>query len=236
MNLRLTSQRKRLPITRSQPPPPSTRRHRAMLISLFIHLSFSTVHGGVMDGRIVQSPSLTVGAGGSVLLQCNFVTPGKVPEVVAFQWDLPGGGAVLRVVPGSGGEGGLPGRMTLHADLSLRSSALEIHNVTLGDDGLYRCLVEILEPLPIVRLWGTGTELSVQQHSLSHPPSPQLSQTAGDEGHSGLVAAQTESWQTYTLYTVVGVLLLIGLAFSVSIRQCGFNCNLRKDSQEDSAP
>ncbi|XP_051900522.1 immunoglobulin superfamily member 3-like isoform X2 [Pristis pectinata] len=90
--------------------------------------------------------------------------------MAVFQWDLPDGG-LYRVVPAGRVGGKASQRVSLRADLKSRSSRLTITRVSPEDNGRYVCIVQLLEPLPIVQMKGGGTHLRIVQESTPIPGS-----------------------------------------------------------------
>ncbi|XP_059832310.1 uncharacterized protein LOC132397498 [Hypanus sabinus] len=115
----------------------------------------------LVQGRIHQSPALLrVPAGASVELGCFFDEPAVAPTMAAFQWDLPNG-RLYHVLPAGKVGGRTNRRVHLRAELKARSSSLSIRRVSSEDGGLYVCVVQLLEPLPIVQMNGIATQLCI---------------------------------------------------------------------------
>ncbi|GCB81063.1 hypothetical protein scyTo_0022752, partial [Scyliorhinus torazame] len=122
---------------------------------------WSSLTGGCAQAAVHQSPpSLESEEGAAVTLSCRFDPPRKQPQLVNFQWDLPKGD-IYRLVPGGATVGKDSGRMTLDGDLQSRSATLRISDARGSDAGRYLCVIELLEPLPIIRMTGGGTQLHI---------------------------------------------------------------------------
>ncbi|XP_072114497.1 immunoglobulin superfamily member 3-like isoform X2 [Mobula birostris] len=127
------------------------------------------IKGLLVRGGIHQSPALLkVPAGASVELGCLFDEPAVAPTVAAFQWDLPNG-RLYHVLPAGRVGGSTSWRVHLQAELKARSSRLSISRVSSADSGLYVCVVQLLEPLPIVQMKGTATRLHIIPESTPVP-------------------------------------------------------------------
>ncbi|XP_067827942.1 uncharacterized protein [Heptranchias perlo] len=162
---------------KSQTPPSGPRSFNSifevastdMEISSVILISiFLLIKGGPVSGEVHQSPaSLEAAEGEAVELNCRFDEPRNVPELVTFQWNLPAG-EVYRVVPGGETTGGTSGRVALRTDLGTRSSTLRLSNTGPNDSGVYVCVIQLLEPLPIIQMEGSGTQLRVVRGNAKH--------------------------------------------------------------------
>ncbi|XP_072905011.1 immunoglobulin superfamily member 3-like [Hemitrygon akajei] len=127
------------------------------------------IKGFLVQGRIHQSPALLrVPAGASVELGCFFDKPAVAPTMVVFQWDLPNG-RLYQVLPAGKVGGSINWRVHLQAELKARSSSLSISRVSSEDGGLYVCVVQLLEPLPIVQMNGIATQLCIIPESTPVP-------------------------------------------------------------------
>ncbi|XP_051900524.1 uncharacterized protein LOC127586538 isoform X3 [Pristis pectinata] len=139
--------------------------------SVVFRICLLSIKGLVVRGGVHQSrTSLEVPAGASVELGCRFDEPATLPRMAVFQWDLPDGG-LYRVVPAGRVGGKASQRVSLRADLKSRSSRLTITRVSPEDNGRYVCIVQLLEPLPIVQMKGGGTHLRIVQESTPIPGS-----------------------------------------------------------------
>ncbi|XP_060710624.1 uncharacterized protein LOC132835256 isoform X1 [Hemiscyllium ocellatum] len=117
--------------------------------------------GGPVHGGVHQSPDLLKAEeGDDVALHCHFDPSNHPSQLVALQWNLPEG-EVYAIVPGNAKGGKTSKRLVLEVDLQARSSLLRISGAITNDSGLYVCLVELLEPLPIIQMKGSGTQLHV---------------------------------------------------------------------------
>ncbi|XP_067879631.1 uncharacterized protein [Heterodontus francisci] len=191
--------------------------------------------GGTVRGGVHQSPaSLEAEEGATVDLNCHFDAPRKVPQLVTFQWDLPEG-EVYRLVPGSKTMGRTSRRLTLNADLQTRSTTLRIRMASASDSGRYMCVIQILEPLPIIQMKGNGTQLRIIQGNATHQgtnESKVIADLSGnvkysDTHESKMVAVLTVSsgqaaerkrmdlWCFVLLLCVISVMLIGGLGFSI---------------------
>ncbi|XP_078390003.1 uncharacterized protein LOC144671824 isoform X3 [Cetorhinus maximus] len=127
------------------------------------------INGGLAHGRAHQSPpSLEAEEGTTVSLNCSFDPPRRPPSLVAFRWQLPEG-KVYRLVPGGRVMGKACQRLALDADLRARSMMLRISNASAGDSGRYVCFIQILKPLPIIEMEGSGTQLRIVPGNVTLP-------------------------------------------------------------------
>ncbi|XP_048476128.1 uncharacterized protein LOC125487818 isoform X1 [Rhincodon typus] len=126
-------------------------------ISLWLLL----IQGSPARSGVHQYPNwLEVEEGEEVALSCHFNPSGHPSHLVALQWDLPEG-EVYVIVPSNVTGGKTSERLALKVDLQARRSMLRISDVNARDSGLYVCIIELLEPLPIIQMRGSGTQLHV---------------------------------------------------------------------------
>ncbi|XP_038642684.1 uncharacterized protein LOC119958318 [Scyliorhinus canicula] len=140
--------------------------HRLLELPVRRLVPCNTTGGRHQEGPVPEQPSISLPVsleaeeGAAVTLSCRFDRPRKQPQRVNFQWDLPESD-IYRLVPGGATVGNDSGRMTLDADLPSRSATLRISDARASDAGRYVCVIELLEPLPIIRMIGGGTQLHI---------------------------------------------------------------------------
>ncbi|XP_048380297.1 uncharacterized protein LOC125448797 isoform X1 [Stegostoma tigrinum] len=126
-------------------------------ISLWLLL----IQGSLVHSGVHQYPNwLEVEEGEEVALSCHFNPSGHPSHLVALQWDLPEGEMYV-IVPSNVTGGMTSERLALEVDLQARRSMLRISGANTSDSGLYICIIELLEPLPIIQMKGKGTQLHV---------------------------------------------------------------------------
>ncbi|XP_048476129.1 uncharacterized protein LOC125487818 isoform X2 [Rhincodon typus] len=134
-------------------------------ISLWLLL----IQGSPARSGVHQYPNwLEVEEGEEVALSCHFNPSGHPSHLVALQWDLPEG-EVYVIVPSNVTGGKTSERLALKVDLQARRSMLRISDVNARDSGLYVCIIELLEPLPIIQMRGSGTQLHVVPGNGTNP-------------------------------------------------------------------
>ncbi|XP_032870554.1 uncharacterized protein LOC116968035 [Amblyraja radiata] len=132
-----------------------------MIIALTLTTCCLVLRAPLGQCAVWQSPSsVRAITGGMVELSCWFDEPAILPRLAAFTWELPWG-RVYRLEPGGKAGGSTGQRATVHANLNNRSSSLVVSAIAATDTGHYRCVVQLLEPLPIVTMEGAGTWLQV---------------------------------------------------------------------------
>ncbi|XP_078390001.1 uncharacterized protein LOC144671824 isoform X1 [Cetorhinus maximus] len=193
------------------------------------------INGGLAHGRAHQSPpSLEAEEGTTVSLNCSFDPPRRPPSLVAFRWQLPEG-KVYRLVPGGRVMGKACQRLALDADLRARSMMLRISNASAGDSGRYVCFIQILKPLPIIEMEGSGTQLRIVPGNVTLPgtkepkvvtdlssnvmhPGTNESKVPHVTGLDGRWTVGMELSCLVSLLCIIGLALATGLVSSVWIR------------------
>ncbi|XP_048380298.1 uncharacterized protein LOC125448797 isoform X2 [Stegostoma tigrinum] len=134
-------------------------------ISLWLLL----IQGSLVHSGVHQYPNwLEVEEGEEVALSCHFNPSGHPSHLVALQWDLPEGEMYV-IVPSNVTGGMTSERLALEVDLQARRSMLRISGANTSDSGLYICIIELLEPLPIIQMKGKGTQLHVVPGNGTNP-------------------------------------------------------------------